>query len=96
MKKWGSISVLLEALSESLSAEEIVASTVKADIANQITEWRITHNMNQQEMADYCGVQQNTISKWENGDLNFTIEEMAEIACKLDLVLEVSLNSKKN
>ena len=95
MKKGTSISVLLEAMTESLSVEEIIASAVKADVANQITEWRVAHNMSQQEMADYCEVQQNTISKWENGDLNFTIEEMAEIACKLDLVLEVSLNSKR-
>ena len=88
------VSALLEVMAESLSVDEIVASTIKAHIATQITEWRISHKMSQRDLAEFCGVQQSTISKWENGDFNFTIEKLAEIACKLDLDLKVSMRPR--
>lgn len=93
MAKGTSISELLETLADLFSPAEIIASATKAHIANQITEWRISHEMTQQDLADYFGVNQSTISKWENGDFNFTIEKLAEIACKLDMTLNVSLDS---
>lgn len=95
MKKGASISELLEAMAGFLSPEEVVASTVKAHVANQIAEWRISHKMSQQDFANYFGVNQSTVSKWENGDFNFSLEKLSEIACKLDLNLTVSLSAWK-
>jgi transcriptional regulator with XRE-family HTH domain len=93
MTKGAPISELLEALADLFSPAEIIASATKAHIANQIAEWRISHKMTQQDLADLCEVNQSTISKWENGDFNFTIEKLAEIACTLDMTLKVSLDS---
>ncbi len=86
------VSALLEALSESLSAADIVATTNKVKIAGCITDWRIKNGMTQAEFAEYCDVSQSTISKWENGDFNFTIDKLAEICCKLDLELDISIH----
>lgn len=91
MSKALPVSALFEAMAESMSAAEIVAAASKARIANQITEWRMSHNMNQAEFAKHCGVAQSTVSKWENGDFNFTIEKLAEIACCMDMELKISL-----
>jgi transcriptional regulator with XRE-family HTH domain len=92
MSKALPISALLDALAESLSVSDIVAATNKAHIASQITKWRIDHHMNQTELAHYFGVKQGTISKWESGNFNFTIDKLAEIASKLDLEFSVSLS----
>jgi len=85
MKKALPISELLSALCEDLTPEEILASAMQVHFASQITKYRVMHGMSQAEFADFMGVTQGTISKWENGDFNFTIEKMAYIACKLDL-----------
>lgn len=89
------VSALFEALTETMTAEEVVASTWKAHIAAQIMNWRLRHEMNQAEFAAFCNVSQSTVSKWENGEANFTIEKLAAIAVKLDLELSVLLESPK-
>lgn len=88
------ISALLEQMAEGISAQEILAAAQKASIAEQITSWRIQHGMNQTEFAKFIGTTQPTVSKWEDGNFNFTIEKLAEIACKLNLDLTISLRGQ--
>lgn len=93
MSKALPISALLEKLAESLSAADIIAAAQKASFAGQIVKWRTAHDMSQAELAELCDVTQSTVSKWENGDYNFTIEKMSEIAAALDMSLSISLVS---
>ena len=90
MSKALPVSALLEAMAETLSAADIVAASVKAKISSQISKWRISHQMTQAEFADFMGVTQSQVSKWENGDCNFSVEKLSDIACHLDLRLDVS------
>ena len=46
----------------------------------------------QEELAGRLHVVRQTISKWENGDLNYSVELLAEIAVGLDLELRVKLS----
>ena len=48
--------------------------------------------MTQQQFADYMGVSQGMISKWESREYNFTIKTLNEICEKIDLKLTVSLD----
>lgn len=95
MEKALPISALFETLAESLTASEIIASVSKANIANQIVEARLSRGETQAEFAQLFRIKQSTISKWENGDYNFTIDKLAEIAAKLDWGLTVAFSTKQ-
>ena len=47
--------------------------------------------LTQQEFAEYMGVTQGMVSKWESREYNFTIKTLNEICRKIDLELSVSL-----
>ena len=47
--------------------------------------------LTQQEFAEYMGVTQGMVSKWESREYNFTIKTLNEICQKIDLELSVSL-----
>ena len=85
------LSELLEALSQDLSAEEILSAKVLAQISTQLSSERIKRGMSQAEFAEFMGTTQTVISKWENSDRNFTIKKLCEIACKLNCDLSVKL-----
>lgn len=76
---------LLIALSDSMSAEEILLSSLKASIAADICDARIQRDLNQKEFATLLDVSQGMVSRWESGNGNFTLQTIASIASKLDL-----------
>jgi len=52
---------------------------------------RIEMGLTQREFAEYMGVTQEMVSKWESREYNFTIKTLNEICQKIDLKLYVSL-----
>lgn len=60
-----------------------------------IVKARIEKGMTQTEFADFMGVSQGMVSKWESEDYNFTIEAIANICEKLDWDMNVELKPKK-
>ena len=91
MSKSRTMDDLLSALTESLNADDLLAADLVSDISSAITKRRISMGLSQKDLAKKIGKTQGTISKWENGDMNFTIELLAEIATKLDMDLSVKL-----
>lgn len=87
---------LLKILTEGLSVEEILSAKVLADISTQIANERIARGMNQNEFAELMGTTQAVVSKWESSERNFTIKKLVEIACKLNLDLDVTFNKIKS
>ena len=83
---------LLSALSEEMSAEELLYAHYTSDIAVAIASKRTTLGLSQAEFAQKIGKSQTTISKWENADCNFTLKTLIEIAQQLDLTLKISLD----
>ena len=86
---------LLKLLTKNISDSDLLAAYKLSEISMAITRERVSRNMSQQEFAEFMGVSQGMVSKWENGDYNFTIEKLAEIASKLDMNLELNLISKQ-
>ena len=91
MKNRTTMEDFISALTETLSAQEILAADISSDIANAITKRRISMGLSQSELAKKVGKSQATISKWENGDAKYTIDSLADIAVSLEMDLTVEL-----
>lgn len=79
---------LLAALSEPFSPEEVMYVSLQASISAEITMKRLELGMNQKQFAKHMGVSQTIISRWENGDANFTLKSLVDIASKLNIPLQ--------
>lgn len=80
-----SINALFEALTSNMTPAEIKTSIVISDISSRIAIERCNLGMTQKKFAEYMGVTQGMVSKWESGDYNFTIESISNIFDKLNL-----------
>lgn len=78
----------LSALSQSMSAEDLMLAGLQGIIAAEIVRKRLSLHMTQKEFAEYMGVSQGMISKWEKGDSNFTLQTLVQIASKLDIQMQ--------
>ena len=90
------LSDLLRIFEDKVSASDILSSKALAEISSTIAKYRIEKGMNQKQFAEYMGVSQGMVSKWESQDYNFTIKTLADIAAKLDLDLNIRLQKARN
>jgi len=81
----------LEGMSEFLTVADVLAAEAISDVSVAIIKKRINLEKTQKEFAHYMGVSQGMISKWENGDYNFTLKAIAEICEKLELRMNLTL-----
>jgi len=82
----------LEKISEFLTVADVLAAEAISDVSVAIAMQRIKRKMTQKEFAHHMGVSQGMISKWENGDYNFTIKTVAQICEKLELKMQLALD----
>lgn len=75
---------------ESLSKAEIKTIVDLAQISAQIERRRIDMGMNQKEFAEFLGVTQGMVSKWESQEYNFTVRALNEIGQKVGLSFRIS------
>ena len=78
-------------LSENLDSAFMQTMIWKGLISTQIMNARTSRGMNQKQFAEFMGVSQGMVSKWENGDYNFTIETLCSICAKLNIKPTLSL-----
>ena len=83
---------LLAEITENMPAEQILSADIISSLSNAITIRRTDMGLSQDQLAKRIGKTQSTISKWENGDMNFTIQLLSEIAVKLNMDLSVKLS----
>lgn len=76
-----------------LSAGDKVEADMKAEIAMSIHSKRLGMNMTQKEFADFTGVSQTMVSKWESGEYNFSIDNLSRLMATLGLRLEIISDS---
>jgi ribosome-binding protein aMBF1 (putative translation factor) len=81
-------------LEDSLSLEERRASEFVASIAVSIQRQRKALGLTQKDLADKLGVSQVMISRWENGEENFTAATLAKISAALEMELHNPFESK--
>lgn len=79
-------------ISEGFSESEQKTIVELAKISARIERRRIEMGMTQKEFAEYMGVSQGMISKWESREYNFTIKTLNEICQKIGLDLSISLD----
>ncbi len=77
---------------EGLTEAEVKSAIDLAKISARIERCRLDMGMTQQEFADYLGVTQGMVSKWEGREYNFTIKTLHEICAKLKLDLSISMD----
>ncbi|MCL2338032.1 MAG: helix-turn-helix transcriptional regulator [Firmicutes bacterium] len=74
-------------LSDALTQEEKVAAAMSAEIASFLQKYRKSHGLTQDELAKILHVSKDDIIRWEDGDEDFTIANLAKIATSLHLHL---------
>ncbi|HEX2939182.1 MAG TPA: helix-turn-helix transcriptional regulator [Ruminiclostridium sp.] len=93
-------------MNNSLSAKEFIEKLVPNrpkhrklktkllfDISSRILDYRLEKSMSQKSLAEFFGVTQGMISKWESCEYNFTIEQVCKIAEKLDLIPNITFSA---
>ena len=75
-------------LTEGLTKSEIKSIIELAKISARLEMKRLDLGMTQKEFAQFMGVSQGMISKWESRDYNFTITTLNEICEKIGLVFD--------
>lgn len=80
---------MFDFLSEYLSKSDVYASKAIAKISMFIFKSRQDLNMTQKAFAQMMGVTQAMVSKWESAEYNFTIENIAHIAEKLNATFDI-------
>ena len=80
-------------LADSLRPEERMAAESIAQIAATIQRQRKTQGYTQAELAKKLGVTQVMVSRWENGEENFTVATLAKISAALGMELHNPLES---
>lgn len=73
---------------EFFTDEEWETRNTLALLGYEIECARIELGKSQEEFADLMGVTQGMVSRWENGEYNFTIKKLSEIAVKLGRKVE--------
>ena len=80
-------------VSEGISEAEVKTTVELAKISAKVERSRIDLGMTQKEFADFMGVSQGMVSKWESRQYNFTIRSLNEIFEKINLTLSLSMDS---
>lgn len=78
-------------ISEGLSESEVKTIVELAKISAQIERCRLEMDMTQKEFAEYMGVTQGMVSKWEGREYNFTVKALNDICQKLHLELSITI-----
>ena len=78
-------------VTEGISEAEIKTTIELAKISAKIEKCRLDLGMTQIEFADYMGVTQGMVSKWESREYNFTIRSLNEICEKLGITLSLEM-----
>ncbi len=86
---------LLALFEETLQPEDVLEAKIMAQVSSAITGERLEMGMTQTEFADFLGVSQSQVSKWESEGYNFSLKSIAKIAARLDMRLDFQMTRQK-
>ena len=76
----GNTKEMYEFISNYISKSDIYAASVIAKVSAFIINYRYKTGMTQKEFAEFMGITQGMVSKWESAEYNFSVESIAKIA----------------
>lgn len=79
---------LFLSLGSNLTDEELQLSVLQGLIAAEISMRRQDLGLSQRQLADKLGVSQALVSRWEAGEVNFTLSTLVKISLAMDLSLQ--------
>lgn len=79
------IYAFLETMTREMSDKDLLMTYLQSTISAQIAIARDHCNLTQNELAEKLGVSQTLVSRWESGDVNFTLSTLVGIALALGL-----------
>ncbi|MDR2898792.1 MAG: helix-turn-helix domain-containing protein [Clostridiales bacterium] len=82
---------VVNALADKLTLADLYSAHAISEVSVAIFKKRVSLGLTQKELGEKLGVKQSMISKWENGDYNFTLETIAEICAKMDMVINLRI-----
>lgn len=85
---------LFDTMAGYISKGDLYAATAIAKISAFIFQTRRKLNLTQTAFAEMMGVSQGMVSKWESADYNFTIENIARIAERLNMTFDIEFNAE--
>ena len=74
-------------LSDSLTQEEKIAAAMSAEIASYLQKYRNSHGLSQDDLAKILQVSKDVVIRWEDGDEDFTLANLAKIVTTLNMRL---------
>lgn len=83
-------------LEDCLEDSDINFSDLSTQVSLKITDARLKLGMNQKQFAEYLGVSQSMISRWESETYNFTLKTICEILDKLDIKVSLLFAPKNS
>lgn len=69
----------------SLSRSDILEIDLKNTIVQTLISARLKRNMNRAQFAEFMGVSEHTVLKWESGECDFQISTIAKICAMLGI-----------
>lgn len=78
----------VSSFADGLDDKAFALASLQAMIAAEISMRRQELNLSQKELAAALGVSQGLVSRWEKGDVNFTLSTLVSIASVLGLELQ--------
>lgn len=79
---------LIETLSANIEDEELLLLTLQGMISAEISMKRQELKISQKDFAKKMGVTQSLVSRWENGDTNYTLSTLVKICSFLGLNMQ--------
>lgn len=82
---------VFELFKDSITKSDVIYSKANAKVVSSIINERLRRNMTQKEFAEKLNIKQSLVSRWENGDSNFTLKTLSKIAADLDMDLYINI-----
>ena len=85
---------LVSLFGEFMDSAELLKSELQAKISSAIVKKRIEMGLSQKEFAEYLGVSQGLVSRWESSNHNFTINTIADVFDKLGIDVDITIGNE--
>lgn len=89
-KEYNTSNDLFNLFEDFLDPSDVLLSKLMSQTSVAITKERIKRGMNQSDFAEYIKASPSLVSRWEQGDYNFSLKKISEIAAALGLDVNIS------